>query len=508
MTSKSSKFPAAWTTTICALLILFVWTGLWYGDTFAGMIHLWMNSDSYAHGLLVVPLAAWLIWSDRKLIAQFEPKPSFRFLAPLIVVIFAWQLGELAAVNAVTQLAATLVVIITIMSLLGSQLSSRLAFPLAFLLFAVPIGEFMMPRLMEWTADFTVLALRATGIPVYRESLQFVIPSGTWSVVEACSGIRYMIASLMVGTLYAYLSYNSLKRRLIFIGLALVVPIVANWLRAYMIVMLGHFSNNKLAAGVDHLIYGWVFFGIVIFTMFAIGARWAQPRPAISEISQRSKASNASPHRLWTLVAILLVTIAAMPLVNQQINASANAENQSPQLVLESAPTTVPDVDWKPSWANPSAEYLNAFGNGQDQVGLYVAYYQNQNPTRKLISSTNMLVQYQDQNWLTTSQGKLELMIGEQPHTVRSAEIIQKSGSVPIRLLAYRWYWINGHLTTNDIEGKLYTALNQLIGRGDNCALIVIYTQNDANAPRRLQQFAAVNSKNIQKMLSQAGGNP
>ena len=65
--------------------------------------------------------------------------------------------------------------------------------------FAVPVGEFLLPVFMEWTADFTVLALRLSGIPVYREGLQFVIPSGNWSVVEACSGIRYLIASLMVG---------------------------------------------------------------------------------------------------------------------------------------------------------------------------------------------------------------------------------------------------------------------------------------------------------------------
>ena len=70
-----------------------------------------------------------------------------------------------------------------------------------------------------------------------------------------------IIASLTVGTLFAYLSYRSLNRRLIFVGVAFAVPVIANWMRAYMIVMIGHLSGNKLAVGVDHLIYGWVFFG-------------------------------------------------------------------------------------------------------------------------------------------------------------------------------------------------------------------------------------------------------
>src|SRR5206468_6688395 len=111
---------------------------------------------------------------------------------------------------------------------------------------------------------------------VFREGNYFTIPSGSWSVVEACSGVRYLIASFMVGTLYAYLSYRSTARRAAFIAASLVVPIVANWLRAYMIVMLGHLTNNRLAVGADHLVYGWIFFGIVMALLFWIGSRWRQ----------------------------------------------------------------------------------------------------------------------------------------------------------------------------------------------------------------------------------------
>ena len=79
--------------------------------------------------------------------------------------------------------------------------------------------------------------------------------------------------------MFAYLNYHSLKRRLIFLAVAVAVPIVANWLRAYLIVLLGHVSGNKLAAGADHLIYGWVFFGIVIAIMFAILFKRKKQKP-------------------------------------------------------------------------------------------------------------------------------------------------------------------------------------------------------------------------------------
>ncbi len=203
-----------------------------------------------------------------------------------------WLAGDLVAVNAATQLALVSLIVLAVPAVLGWQVTRALAFPLAFLFFAVPIGDFLLPRMMEWTADFTVLALRASGIPVYREGLQFIIPSGAWSVVEACSGIRYLIASVTAGCLFAYLSYQSMLKRAVFIGVAIVVPLVANWVRAYLIVMLGHLSGNTIATGVDHLIYGWLFFGLVIGVIHTgrprAAARWTT---AVSTEITRSRAS-------------------------------------------------------------------------------------------------------------------------------------------------------------------------------------------------------------------------
>ena len=140
----------------------------------------------------------------------------------------------------------------------------------------MPFGEALIPPLIDFTADFTVTALQLTGIPVYREGSFFTIPSGNWSVVEACSGLRYLIASFTLGALYAYLTYRSLKRRLIFIALSVIVPIIANGVRAYLIVMTGHLSDMSLAVGIDHLIYGWVFFGLVMLLLFWAGSFWRE----------------------------------------------------------------------------------------------------------------------------------------------------------------------------------------------------------------------------------------
>ena len=271
---------AVWRRAVLTLALVLIWLGFWYRQTGLSMVGIWIRSETFTHCFLIPPISLWLAWRMRPELARMTPAPNAWFMLPIAAAGLVWLAGQLAAVNALTHLALVALVVLTVPAILGARVAWALAFPLGFLFFAAPVGEFVMPQMMEWTADFAVLAVRLSGVPVFRDGLQFVIPSGNWSVVEACSGVRYLIASVTVGTLFAYLNYTTFKRRLIFVGISILVPVVANWLRAYMIVMLGHLSGNKIAVGVDHLIYGWVFFGVVIMAMFAIGARWREDLPA------------------------------------------------------------------------------------------------------------------------------------------------------------------------------------------------------------------------------------
>lgn len=286
-----------------------LWLLVWYGETTHAMILTWNSSDTYAHGFLIAPISAWLVWRRRHVIRALQPHPNFWTLVPLAAVGFVWLLGHLAAVAVVQQYALVLMVLLVVATILGNSTVAALAFPLLFLLFAVPFGEALLPTLMEHTADFTVFALKLTGIPVYREGLYFTVPSGSWSVVEACSGLRYLIASVTLGVLYAYLTYRQLRRRVIFVLLSILVPIVANWLRAYMIVMIGHFSSMKHAVGVDHLIYGWIFFGVVMLLLYWAGSFWREDHMAAADAQDAAGAGVPMSPSRWK--AILAATIAS-----------------------------------------------------------------------------------------------------------------------------------------------------------------------------------------------------
>ncbi len=263
-----------------------------YNATVWSMVQIWARSQTFAHGFVVVPICAWLIWRQRHSLAAVAQRPNPWALALLVPIGLLWLLADIANVQVITHYAVVAMLPVAVLAILGRRFAWAIGFPLAYLLVAVPFGEFLIAPLIDFTARFTVAALQLSGVPVYRDNNFFSIPSGNWSVVEACSGLRYLIAGATLGTLYAYLNFASLGRRLIFIVISLVLPILANGVRAYLIVMIGHWSDMRMAVGIDHLIYGWLFFGLVLLALFWVGSYWreAPPRQALPKPPARPVA--------------------------------------------------------------------------------------------------------------------------------------------------------------------------------------------------------------------------
>jgi len=513
---SAPRIAPAWRWPLAAFAVyeLLVLWAFW--DTGVSMVSIWDNSVSYTHAYLVPPIALWLAWRLRHRLAALAPRPAPWAVALLLPVATLWWLGSLASVNAAMHFALVGMLVAGVPALLGWTVARTLLFPLAFLFFAVPFGEFLTPVMMDYTADFTVAALRASGVPVYREGLQFVIPSGHWSVVEACSGIRYLMASVMVGSLFAYLNYQSWQRRTAFVALSIIVPIVANWVRAYMIVMLGHLSNNTIATGVDHLVYGWVFFGVIITALFMVGARWAQPDPLASmalaaPLSQGADRGVDRPQ--LALVLVLLSFAVLWPRALQQTSPASSAAPVIQLPVQLSANWRVHDADinpWRPRFMSPAAEINRSYISAQGAVGVHIAYYRQQSDTSKLISSQNALVSSDDTKWRQLSSQLLQTGDAGKPlawraSTLRDAQ--QAPGLSGSSLRVWQAYWVGDALTASDSRGKLMQAWAKARGLPDDAAAIFLLTDQQGNpedADKRLAGFAAANLGAIVNALAQA----
>jgi EpsI family protein len=326
--------------------------------------------------------------------------------------------------------------------------------------------------------------------------------------------VRYLMASLVVGTLFAYLNYSSYKRRLVFMGVALLVPIVANWLRAYMIVMIGHLSSNRLAVGADHLLYGWVFFGVVIGVMFWIGARWRQPEAdAPRSLGWAAGGRPAAAASTFWSVALVAALVAALPHLGLAAVERAERDRGQPRMASLRVPGWQASDEtlaagWKPSFHGAAAEYSNVLRRGADGVGLYIGYYRQQDYERKLVTSTNTLVRSDSRSWVMVSQGVRDVPTAEGSVRVREALLrgapVLGGSAVPM-MRAWQVYWIDGRLTTSDHMAKVLTTLSRLFGRGDDGAVLVFYAleqQPGASEPA-LQAFVAAALPVLRTQLQQ-----
>jgi exosortase A len=499
--SGAWRLPGALTLGVLLILVGVFW------PTFYSMAEIWERSETFTHGYLIFPISAWLIWRNRAELAQVQPRPDLRGLILLAAAGAGWLLADAGSVNVVAQYAFIFMLIATVWTLLGGAFVWAAFFPLMFLLFAVPVGEFLIQPLMGVTADFTVALLQATGIPVYREGTFFSIPSGDWSVVEGCSGLRYLIASVTLGVLYAYLTYRSWKRRLLFSIAAIIVPILANSGRAYMIVMIAHLSDMKLALGVDHYIYGWVFFGIVMLLLFWVGSFWREDdQPAPTQPQAVSGPGRARPILPVALAALIVAGL--WPAYAGWLKARPLPD--MPALQVEAQGGWQPGAaftTWVPHWVGADRQLRQPYVQAGRNVLLELNYYVTQRQDAELINSQNFMIRQKDPSWSNVGESIATVEIDGLTRQVRQAKLRGRDGR---RLLVWQWNLINQQPTVNDHKAKLVLALDRVRIKRDDGLSVLIATPYDETELERaaatLARFAADMEPAIGRTLDQVDG--
>jgi exosortase A len=285
---------------------------LMFHEEIAAAAQVWSTSTAYGHCWLVLPIVAWLIWERRAAARAYPPKPTAWpiFLAPLLA--FAWLASDWLGIMEGRQLALLGFIELLLLALLGNRLWWALSPALLYMIFLVPFGAFVTPVLQRFTAGFIDVGLSALGVPHAMDAFQIEIPEGRFYVAEACAGLRFLIASIAFGALYAVTMFRSGWRRVAFIAVACVVPIVANGVRALGIVYAGHVLGSAQAAAADHLIYGWVFFSAVILVLALAGLAFREaPAPVPAGIGLMQEEARGWRPALGACLPMLLAAAAA-----------------------------------------------------------------------------------------------------------------------------------------------------------------------------------------------------
>jgi exosortase A len=446
-------------------------------EQWSAMAVLWWGNETYSHGLLILPICLWLAWRDRASLAPLNPQASVLGFVPLIAGLFGWLVGTLADVNVVEQFGALLATLSLVPLILGVQFSKRLWFPLLFAFFMVPAGEFLVPPLMAYTADATVIALQWSGIPVYRENMHFTLPTGRWSVVEACSGLRYVIAAVVLACLFSYLNYKTWSKRILFTFACLVLAIVANWIRAYVVVLVGHWSDMKYGTGDDHIYFGWVFFGLCMMGIFWMGSKWRElndgPEPLTSSTNQSAGHTNTIARNVAISVVGLLGFILVFQLPSLlRPNQTRSDLNQVAQALKDYKVVTKADVAIPGSFKGFRDSLFLKSSEGTE-VAVY--YFAKQTNGAEMIRGENAFISYEDKAWKIMSESAVvlgaESRAEPSPFTARQYKV--KSNSEESRDLV-TFFCIADKCTSSLYLAKGFTALAILRGQGDHSVAIAV----------------------------------
>ena len=475
---------AVWWPLACALVL---WLGL-YWETLWITIHIWSVSEIFSHGFFVLPAVLYLVWRERRALFYDRIRPDYRLLLLLIPVLLLGIFGRVGGIQIFAQFSAFALLSLAGWLLVGHRVARQLWFPLLFMLFAIPVCEELVPMLQVLTAKLAMKMLSWTSLPIYQSGLYIEIPQGKFVVAEACSGIRFFIGSLVFGAIYSHLTYRTIWRKSAFMVLAAVVPIVANAVRVFGIVLIGYYSDMEYATGADHLIYGWVFFGIVLVVLVLLGELFKQKND-IEEI--HGDDADHAPfiarlrRPLWVLVACLLIanvwawSIELREVQSEQgIDVSALTGVASPQAVS----------DWLPEFKGAAHTFrgqLTVLSGGQ-KVDVLLAYAPEDREGRELVSTQN--IWYRKEHWHFANEMTTATTLNGQTLPVRVLTI-QNSGNI-YRSIAYVYVLPDGYFNS-PIRAKLTQTLDRvLVGTGEGAVLALSVRHRDADFDARAQELA------------------
>lgn len=282
-----------WSSAIGSLAV--AWAGL-FALTFAewrDMAHQWWNIDTYSHILLIPLIVGWLVWLRRNELAKVEPQGWIPGLLVVGAGLSVWVAGHALDINLFSQVGTVLAFQGAVLAVLGLRVGMILAFPIAYSALLVPFGDEIIPQLQAITAKLATVLTEWSGVATVADDIYIDTPAGLFIVAEACSGVKFLIAMVALGILVAHTCFSSWKRRAWFMLACVIVPILANGVRAWATIYIAQYVGAEAAGGFDHIVYGWFFFGIVIAMVLGVSWRWFERDP--EDAGMTAQDVSASP---------------------------------------------------------------------------------------------------------------------------------------------------------------------------------------------------------------------
>ena len=476
-----AQLPQGWKRPLAQLaLAWFALVAVFFRD-WADMALQWWDSSTYNHVLLVPLILAWLVSQRWPQLRRLTPQGWWPALLPFAGGALLWVLGDFSGFSLARQLGVVVLAQSLVPLLLGPRIATGLLFPLAYMLFLVPFGDELIPTLQQITARLAMLLLRIAGGPAVLDGVFITTPAGYFEVAAACSGVKFLIAMIAYGTLVSNVCFRAWPRRAAFMALSLLIPVLANGVRAWGTIWLAGVFGIEFAAGFDHVFYGWVFFALVMALAMAAGWRFFD-RP-VDDPFIDAAALEASPWltrlasaRIGNLKALAAVAAILGAVLAWSAAASRIEAPLPPRIALPDVPgwrrvDIAQEARWQP--LHTGADH-RLFGRYADSAGHVVdisfALYAGQSEGREAGGF---------------GQGALPLgsewaWEGAGPAFADAhADLLQAPG--PVHRLAVTRYRTGEVLTGSNARLKLANIVDRLLLRARPTAVLILSSERDVS---------------------------
>lgn len=498
-----------------------------YSDTLSFLLDNWLYDDNYSHGLFIPVISLFLIWNARRELWPHVGRGSWWGAIIVAAAGILFVVGEAGTLHFLLHISFWMILAGLTVCVVGVQGARTSAFPLLYLLTAIPLPgllhQTLSGQLQLLSSSLGVGCLQLVGVMAYQEGNVIDLGPIQLQVVEACSGLRYLFPLVSLSLLCAYLYQDRFwKRALVFLS-SVPIAVMLNGFRIGMIGVLVDNFGSAAAEGFGHFFEGWIFFvaslGIVLGEIWLLGRvsagtspkDWGQllrlKRSGLSEpmpgVSMRAdvRVLRFSP-QLWCsfgLIGILAVGSSAL-VKSEEIIPSRSAfldfrmqlgPWQGVALAMEKQYLDVLKLD----------DYLLAnYANDRQAINLYVGYYGSQQKGRTPHSPAACIP---GGGWAINSLNVVDARLQAGSAFPVNRAVIQKGDE---KQLVLYWFKQRDRLLAQEGLVKFYLFWDSVIKHRSDGALVRLVTpilsqDDETAAERRLLEFAELVSTELPRFV-------
>ncbi|ABM02294.1 eight transmembrane protein EpsH [Psychromonas ingrahamii 37] len=440
------------------------------------LIDEWLSTGPYNHGLLGFALALYVFWIKKEELAF--PHSRFLNLLPLFAASLLLLVANLASIGQLQILGLFLVIVALLLSLYGIKIINTLFLPLLMIFLILPVWNVLQIPLRDISTWVSFNSVDLLGFEIIRDGYYLLTPEGTFIVEEACSGLGFFLASALYAVFVAQINHLSRKSAALFFILAVLVAIIANWIRITVIIIVGSQTAMQHFIVQDHLTFGWLVFAACFIPLIFIGNIYfgEQIAAKTNEKNAQKKEQRLNISYLSSVVAIVICFSAGTFILSSRYDPEYKFMLPSIPNYTKVGASRTTSHNWKVVSKGATNEEYAHFLQEKELIQVYLANYVRQYQGAEMIFIENSL--FDKNRWFKDEQQTIKLA---PTSTLKQINLLTlHRNSINSRLIAY-WYLIDGHYITDKKMAKWYEVQATLKGQPGATLIAIEFSYNHGN---------------------------